>query len=109
MYIYLYYTCRKYVVVEFPEETNEDGKCSSAIVPKSWIDGDSCYWPTQLKGRMLDKVIAECGDIDFALSSKCPITIKYKTSMYASLCFDLCSLINYNLKCIHNCGNTLLV
>lgn len=78
------------MVVEFPEEIDEDGKCSSAIVPKNWTHEGSCYWPTHLKGRMLDKIIADCGNIDFSSCSKCPIIVKYKTSMYVSFNVLIC-------------------
>lgn len=92
--------CRKYYIVEFPEE-EQDGKLPMAVVPSNWLQPKSdsvyCMWPNNLKGgnKSFNEAVETMKDItlfDFIL---CPIHIKYGSSK--SLGIFLSSYCLYSL------------
>ncbi|CAG9772308.1 unnamed protein product [Ceutorhynchus assimilis] len=75
-----------YVVVEFKDEEC-NGQLPLAIVPESWVFKEQsfffCYWSKYQNQNKLNKLIIDQGEIDFELSQKCPINIKYKSRLYS--------------------------
>lgn len=55
-----------------------------AIVPEGWVIKEEsfhfCYWPHYESQKKLNKLIIDQSEIDFELSQKCKINIKYKSS-----------------------------
>lgn len=76
------------MVVEFPEETDENGILNMCIVPSNWVlcdensDDKKCLWPNYLKGGGITKAIMAMQPVDASKCTTVAIHIKYKTSKY---------------------------
>ncbi|KAF5289575.1 hypothetical protein FQA39_LY15022 [Lamprigera yunnana] len=79
---------RLYFVVEFPEEVNENGPVSMAVISSSnWtIIEDNvryCMWPYYLNtDKLRTKAVVNHMDLDFPKCAKCEIIVKYTISIY---------------------------
>ncbi|KAK4885918.1 hypothetical protein RN001_002189 [Aquatica leii] len=76
-----------YFVVEFPEEIDENGLVSMAVISSNWTIIENnvryCMWSYYLKtDAMRTKAVVNHTDLDFTKCAKCEIIVKYKTSIY---------------------------
>lgn len=74
-----------YLIVEFPQESGEDGSNPTAIVSSSWTFEDStdnklcCWWPNFKSDEQRKKAVIQHKEIDVENCVPCEIIIKYKT------------------------------
>ncbi|CAH0546591.1 unnamed protein product [Brassicogethes aeneus] len=72
---------KNYYLVEFPEEF-QDGQIPMAIIPKTWLLGNShCLWPNFKNEKDKIKAIINKNPPEKD-SDRCKILIKYKTDSY---------------------------
>ncbi|CAH1183608.1 unnamed protein product [Phaedon cochleariae] len=74
----------KYLVVEFPEETDENGTVTMSIISSSWLFEKNgclyCHWPAYFKSDIIkDKAIQSHLVLIEDKCVVCPIRVKYST------------------------------
>uniref|UniRef100_A0A1Y1NFG0 Uncharacterized protein n=2 Tax=Photinus pyralis TaxID=7054 RepID=A0A1Y1NFG0_PHOPY len=76
-----------YVVVEFPEEENEDGNVPMDIISERWLFKDKgqnmCYWPPYKSDLLKTKAVMSHQDFDKTKAGSCVVNVKYNSTEYS--------------------------